>query len=92
MAVILPIDNENRMVNAILEMIRMQDLKVKQRIQLILKQEIEEERAVSGIDATPYSLEELYGILKDDGQSYETKRDEFLNEKYWKTAINIRRL
>ena len=28
MAVILPIDNENRMVNAILEMIRMQDLKV----------------------------------------------------------------
>lgn len=82
MAVILPIDNENRMVNAILEMIRMQDLKVKQRIQLILKQEIEEERAVSGIDATPYSLEELYGILKDDGQPYKTKRDEFLNEKY----------
>lgn len=81
MAVI--IDNENRMVNAILEMIRMQDLKVKQRIQLILKQEIEEEeRAVSGIDATPYSLEELYGILKDDGQPYKTKRDEFLNEKY----------
>ena len=76
MAVILPIDNENRMVNAILEMIRMQDLKVKQRIQLILKQEIEEEeRAVSGIDATPYSLE-------DDGQPYKTKRDEFLNEKY----------
>lgn len=92
MAVILPIDNENRMVNAILEMIRMQDLKVKQRIQQILKQEIEEEeRAVSGIDATPYSLEELYGILKDDGQPYKTKRDEFLNEKYWKTAINIRR-
>ena len=83
MAVILPIDNENRMVNAILEMIRMQDLKVKQRIQLILKQEIEEEeRAVSGIDATPYSLEELYDILKDDGQPYKTKRDEFLNEKY----------
>lgn len=38
MAVILPIDNENRMVNAILEMIRMQDLKVKQRIQLIITQ------------------------------------------------------
>ena len=43
MAVTLPIDNENRMVNAILEMIRTQDLKVKQKIQLILKQEIEED-------------------------------------------------
>ncbi|MCF2583262.1 hypothetical protein [Bacteroides caecigallinarum] len=86
MAVTLPIDNENRMVNAILEMIRTQDLKVKQKIQLILKQEIEEEeRAVSaknGIDTRPYTLEELYGILKDDGQPYNAKRNEYLNDKY----------
>lgn len=86
MAVTLPIDNENRMVNAILEMIRTQDLKVKQRIQLILKQEIEEEErtvtSMNEIDTAPYTLEELYGILKDDGQPYETKRDEYLNEKY----------
>lgn len=87
MAATLPIDNENRMVNAILEMIRTQDLKVKQRIQLILKQEIEEEEertvtSMNEIDTAPYTLEELYGILKDDGQPYETKRDEYLNEKY----------
>lgn len=86
MAATLPIDNENRMVNAILEMIRTQDLKVKQRIQLILKQEIEEEErtvtSMNEIDTAPYTLEELYGILKDDGQPYEAKRDEYLNEKY----------
>lgn len=86
MAASLPLENENRIVNAILEMIRMQDLNVKQKIQQILKQEIEEEeRSVSdkkNVNATPYTLEELYGILKDDGQSYETKRDEYLKEKY----------
>ena len=87
MAASLPLENENnRIVNAILEMIRMQDLNVKQKIQQILKQEIEEEeRSVSdkkNVNATPYTLEELYGILKDDGQPYETKRDEYLKEKY----------
>ena len=82
MAVTLPIDNENRMVNAILEMIRTQDLKVKQKIQLILKQEIEEEEravsAINGIDTRPYTLEELYGIR----QPYNAKRNEYLNDKY----------
>ena len=71
MATILPIENDDKMVNAILGLIRLQSFDVKDKIQRILSTEIDEERIKQSEGAVttdyPQTMSDLRGILKDDG-------------------------
>ena len=84
MSTALSFENEDKMANAILEMIRLQSFNVKDKIQRILTKEVNEERGRQSVHAsspggTPRTMG---GILKDDGRSYKEMRDDYLKEKY----------
>ena len=87
MSTALSFENEDKMANAILEMIRLQSFNVKDKIQRILTKEVNEERGRQSVHAsspggTPRRMADLRGILKDDGRSYKEMRDDYLKEKY----------
>ena len=87
MSTALSFENEDKMANAILEMIRLQSFNVKDKIQRILTKEVNEERGRQSVHAsspggTPRTMADLRGILKDDGRSYKEMRDDYLKAKY----------
>lgn len=86
MATTLSLDNEDKMANAILDMIRLQSFDVKRKIQRMLAKEIAEEQknleVQSAAHQQPFSFKQLRGILTDDGKSYEEMRKDSLKEKY----------
>lgn len=86
MATTLSLDNEDKMANAILDMIRLQSFDVKRKIQRILAKEIAEEQknqeAQSASHQHALAFKQLRGILADDGKSYEEMRKDSLKEKY----------
>ena len=87
MSIALSFDNEDKMADAILEMIRLQSFNVKDKIQRILTKEVNEERSRQSVHASsqsgaPRTMADLRGILKDDGRTYREMRDDYLKEKY----------
>ena len=86
MATVFSLDNEDKMVNAILEMIRLQGFGVKDKIQRILTKEVNEERVKQSAHAMspgmPRAMKDLRGILNDDGRTYEEMREDYLKAKY----------
>ena len=86
MATTLSLDNEDKMANAILDMIRLQSFDVKRKIQRILAKEIAEEQknqeAQSASHQHALAFKQLRGILTDDGKSYEEMWKDSLKEKY----------
>ena len=86
MATTLSLDNEDKMANAILDMIRLQSFDVKRKIQRMLAKEIAEEQknqeAQSASHQHALAFKQLRGILADDGKSYKEMRKDSLKEKY----------
>ncbi len=86
MATTLSFNNDDKIVNAILEMIRLQKFDVKDKIQKILTNEVNEERTKQAVrvssQVVPSNMKDLRGILADDGRTYDEMRNEYLNEKY----------
>ena len=79
----LLVENDDKKVNEIMDMIRLQKFDVKDKILRLLNEEVEEERInIVKDNVKSYTLDELCGILKDDGKSYEEMRKEYLNVKY----------
>ena len=75
MSTALSFENEDKMANAILEMIRLQSFNVKDKIQRILTKEVNEERGKQSVHAfssggKPRTMAVFRGILKDSGANY----------------------
>lgn len=86
MATTATLESNDKMTDKLYDIIRLQSLDVKIKLQRLLSKDIDRQKAekmLSGQVDKPYSLDELCGILKyDDGLSYNEMRDEYLKGKY----------
>lgn len=86
MATISTYNANEQTADLLFGIIRPQSLDVKMRLQRLLAKDIDSLRQAkqkAEQDARPYSLDELYGILKhDDGLSLDEMKNEYLQKKY----------
>ena len=90
MATISTYNANEQTADLLFGIIRPQSLDVKMRLQRLLAKDIDSLRQTkqkaeqeAEQEVRPYSLDELYGILKhDDGQSLDEMKNEYLQKKY----------
>lgn len=86
MATVATYETNDQMANLIYDLIRPQNLGVKIKLRQMLSKEIDGQhpsRLSHTEEVEHYTLDDLYGILKDDKEmSYEEMREESLKNKY----------
>ncbi len=82
----LTFESNDKTANLLFNLIRTQNLDVKIKIQQLLGQDIDMslmKRDSLKEEARPYSIDELFGILKDSNDlSYDEMREEYFKNKY----------